>query len=55
MSGKPTIARVALAEQVTSLLEERILDRFYRPGERLNIDALSRAVRAARARAAIAA
>src|SRR5258705_12467766 len=42
MSGKPTIARVALAEQVTSLLEERILDRFYRPGERLNIDALSR-------------
>jgi DNA-binding GntR family transcriptional regulator len=42
MSGKPMIARVALAEQVTSLLEERILDRFYRPGERLNIDALSR-------------
>ena len=42
MSGKPAIARVALAEQVTSLLEERILDRFYRPGERLNIDALAR-------------
>ena len=42
MSGKPTIARVALAEQVTSLLQERILDRVYQPGERLNIDALSR-------------
>jgi DNA-binding GntR family transcriptional regulator len=42
MSQKPVIARVALADQVTALLQERILDRVYEPDERLNIDALSR-------------
>lgn len=42
MGEKPLIARIVLAEQVTSLLAERILDRVYEPGQRLNIDALSR-------------
>jgi DNA-binding GntR family transcriptional regulator len=42
MASKPLIARVALADQVMTLLLERILDRAYAPGERLNIDALSR-------------
>jgi DNA-binding GntR family transcriptional regulator len=36
------ITRVVLADQVTALLQERILDRGYAPGEKLNIDALSR-------------
>ena len=42
MARKLTISRVALADQVVQLLQERILDRVYAPGERLNIDALSR-------------
>jgi len=42
MAAKPLLARVALVDQVTSLLTQRILDRAYAPGERLNIDALSR-------------
>jgi DNA-binding GntR family transcriptional regulator len=42
MATKPLVARVALTDQVTSILQERILDRAYAPGERLNIDALSR-------------
>ena len=39
---QPALARVALADQVTALLIERILDRAYAPGQKLNIDALSR-------------
>lgn len=35
-------SRVALSDQVLQLVMERILDRVYAPGERLNIDALSR-------------
>ncbi|MGU3493980.1 GntR family transcriptional regulator [Xanthobacteraceae bacterium A53D] len=42
MSRKPILARVALVDQVTAHLMERILDRDYAPGEKLNIDALSR-------------
>ena len=42
MSGKPLLARVALVDQVTSLLTQRILDRVYAPAEKLNIDALAR-------------
>lgn len=42
MTSKPVLARVALVDQVTALLMERILDRVYAPGEKLNIDALSR-------------
>ena len=42
MNRKPVLARVALVDQVTGLLMERILDRAYAPGEKLNIDALSR-------------
>lgn len=42
MAAKPLLARVALVDQVTSLLTQRILDRAYAPGERLNIDALTR-------------
>jgi DNA-binding GntR family transcriptional regulator len=42
MAHKPILARVALVDQVTALLMERILDRAYAPGEKLNIDALSR-------------
>ncbi|HEY1944237.1 MAG TPA: GntR family transcriptional regulator [Roseiarcus sp.] len=42
MNGKPALARVALVDQVTALLMERILERAYAPGEKLNIDALSR-------------
>jgi DNA-binding GntR family transcriptional regulator len=39
---KPVLARVVLVDQVTAVLMERILDRDYTPGEKLNIDALSR-------------
>lgn len=35
-------SRVALSDQVTQLILDRILDRVYEPGMRLNIDALSR-------------
>lgn len=42
MLDKPLVSRTALTDQVTAVLEERILDRAYAPGERLNIDALSR-------------
>lgn len=42
MIRKPILARVALVDQVTAVLMERILDRAYAPGEKLNIDALSR-------------
>lgn len=42
MSKKPVISRVALADQVMHLLQERILDGVYEPGARLNIDAISR-------------
>ena len=36
------ISRVALSDQVMQLIQERILDRVYAPGDRLNIDALTR-------------
>ncbi|UZF90673.1 GntR family transcriptional regulator [Bosea sp. NBC_00550] len=42
MIVKPVLARVALVDQVTAVLMERILDRAYAPGEKLNIDALTR-------------
>jgi DNA-binding GntR family transcriptional regulator len=42
MIRKPLLTRVALVDQVTALLQERILERVYAPGEKLNIDALSR-------------
>lgn len=42
MANKPVLARVALVDQVTAVLMERILDRAYAPGAKLNIDALSR-------------
>ncbi len=42
MDRKPILARVALVDQVMALLMERILDRAYAPGAKLNIDALSR-------------
>lgn len=42
MVQKAGISRVALADQVVQVLQERILDRVYEPGARLNIDALSR-------------
>lgn len=37
-----SFSRVALSDQVEQLLLERILNRVYAPGERLNIDALCR-------------
>lgn len=49
MLSKPTtretsavFSRIALSDQVLQLVTERILDQVYAPGERLNIDALSR-------------
>lgn len=42
MSQKAGISRVVLTDQVVQVLQERILDRVYEPGARLNIDALSR-------------
>ncbi len=39
---RPKIERVALLDQVHDLLKERVLDRTYRPGEKLNVDALVR-------------
>lgn len=42
MIPKPVLTRVVLVDQVTAVLMERILDRAYAPGEKLNIDALSR-------------
>ena len=35
-------SRIALSDQVMQLIQERILDRVYAPGDRLNIDALTR-------------
>lgn len=35
-------SRIALSDQVTQLILERILDRVYAPGARLNVDALTR-------------
>ena len=35
-------SRVALSDQVMQLIQERILDGVYAPGDRLNIDALTR-------------
>ena len=42
MASKVVVSRAVLADQLTDLLEERILDRVYEPGERLNIDELCR-------------
>ncbi|WGF86740.1 GntR family transcriptional regulator [Marinivivus vitaminiproducens] len=42
MPRETVISRVALADQVVHVLQERILDRVYAPGARLNIDALAR-------------
>jgi len=42
VSQKAAISRIVLADQVMRVLQERILDRIYEPGARLNIDALSR-------------
>jgi DNA-binding GntR family transcriptional regulator len=36
------VERIALLDQVHEILKERILDRFYEPGAKLNIDALGR-------------
>ena len=36
------VERIALLDQVHEILKERILDRFYEPGVKLNIDALGR-------------
>jgi DNA-binding GntR family transcriptional regulator len=36
------LSRIALSDQVMQLIQERIVDRVYAPGERLNIDALCR-------------
>ena len=42
MPNKTALSKIALTDQVTNLIQERILDRVYQPGERLNIDALCR-------------
>lgn len=42
MSSTLPLSKTALTDQVTALVQERILDRVYQPGERLNIDALCR-------------
>jgi DNA-binding GntR family transcriptional regulator len=42
MLKKAVVTRVVLTDQVTAILQERIFDRAYEPGEKLNIDALSR-------------
>ena len=42
MTKKPVLSRVGFVDQVAAVLTERILDRTYAPGEKLNIDALSR-------------
>jgi DNA-binding GntR family transcriptional regulator len=39
---RPKIERIALLDQVYELLKERVLDRTYRPGDKLNVDALAR-------------
>ena len=36
------LKRMALLDQVHGLLKERVLDRSYRPGDKLNVDALAR-------------
>ena len=41
-TARPKIERVALLDQVYDLLKERVLDRTYRPGDKLNVDALAR-------------
>jgi Bacterial regulatory proteins, gntR family len=42
MLKKSVVTRIALTDQVTAILQERIFDRAYEPGEKLNIDALGR-------------
>ncbi len=37
MAAKPLLARVALVDQVTALITQRILDRVYAADERLSI------------------
>jgi DNA-binding GntR family transcriptional regulator len=41
-SAHPKIERVVLLDQVYDVLKERVLDRTYRPGDKLNVDALAR-------------
>lgn len=41
-TARPKIERIALLDQVYDLLKERVLDRTYRPAEKLNVDALAR-------------
>jgi DNA-binding GntR family transcriptional regulator len=41
-SARPRIERVALLDQVYDVLKERILDRTYAAGSKLNVDALAR-------------
>jgi DNA-binding GntR family transcriptional regulator len=40
--ARPKIERVALLDQVYDVLKERVLDRSYQPGDKLNVDALAR-------------
>lgn len=42
MQNKKKVVRTILADQVHQILQERILDQQYLPGERLNIDTLAR-------------
>lgn len=42
LSPKSPLTRVALVDQVTAVLQERILDGVYAPEQKLNIDGLSR-------------
>lgn len=42
MLNKKKVVRTILADQVHQILQERILDQQYLPGERLNIDTLAR-------------
>jgi DNA-binding GntR family transcriptional regulator len=41
-AARPVIERVALLDQVYDVLKERVLDRTYEPGAKLNVDALAR-------------
>jgi DNA-binding GntR family transcriptional regulator len=41
-AARPKIERVVLLHQVYDVLKERVLDRTYRPGDKLNVDALAR-------------
>jgi DNA-binding GntR family transcriptional regulator len=42
VAARPRIERKVVQDQVYDLLKERVLDRTFRPGERLNVDALAR-------------